>query len=293
MIQGNRRQRCQPLDEEFRINEGSETSETGAPLGSRRSQAPRDSQLEARCVKSGRSLRGFVCLLVLVCSVFAVGLGNTSPSTAQKHHPPNVVLISPKAGDVLTPGDQVTIAWEIDAPPSSDFQGCEQEIYLSTDKGRTIAARLTPEFSFGVTSYNWTVPNLPAKKAVIVMGFGCESGPSIFESQYPQRQSIFRINKPPADFEEVKLTGVQESAGDSGKEVKLTWDSTIKNVERFEIQFSSDQGAHFQTVGSVSGQEFIYHFPDGLSGNTVFRIIAHRGDGTSFESLMGSNLKLQ
>jgi hypothetical protein len=233
-------------------------------------------------------LRGFVYLLILVCFFFfAVSLVSSRPSAAQKRQPPNVVLISPKAGDVLTPGEHVTIWWEIDAPPSSDFQGCEQEIYLSTDKGRTIAARLTPEFSYGVTSYNWTVPNLPAKKAVIVMGFGCESGPSIFESQYPQRQSIFRINKPPADFEEVKLTGVQENAGDAGKEVKLTWESTIKNVERFEIQMSSDEGAHFQTVASVSGQEFTWHVPDDLSGAATFRIIAHRGDGTSLESLMG------
>ena len=292
MIQGNRRQRCQPLDEEFRINEGSETSETGAPLGSRRSLAARDSQLEARSLKRGRSLRGFVCLLVLVCSVFAVGLARTSPSTAQKHHPPNVVLISPKAGDVLTPGEQVTIAWEIDAPSSSDFQGCEQEIYLSTDKGRTIAARLTPEFSFGVTSYNWTVPNLPAKKAVIIMGFGCESGPSIFESQYPQRQSIFRINKPPADFEEVKLTGVQESAGDSGKEVKLTWDSNVSNVDHFEIQVSLDAGAHFRTAGIVTGQEFTLQLPEKVPGGATIRIIAHRGDGTSVESLMSSTLRL-
>jgi hypothetical protein len=238
-------------------------------------------------------LRGFVYLLALVCFVFAVGLVVSSPSAAQKRRPPNVVLISPKAGDILTPGDQVTISWEIDAPPTSDFQGCEQEIYLSTDKGRTIAARLTPEFSFGVTSYNWTVPNLPAKKAVIVMGFGCESGPSIFESQYPQRQSIFRINRAPADFEEVKLTGVQENTGDSGKEVNLTWDSTIKNVERFEIQLSSDEGAHFQTVGSVSRQEFTWHVPDDFSGAATFRIIAHRGDGTSLESLIGSTLKLQ
>src|SRR5215831_21208274 len=231
-------------------------------------------------VKSGSRLRRFLYLLVSVCSIVAVGLIGSSPSAAQKRHPPNVVLISPKAGDALTPGDQVTISWEIDAPPNSNFQGCEQEIYLSTDKGRTITARLTPEFSFGVTSYNWTVPNLPAKKAVIVMGFGCESGPSIFESQYPQRQSIFRINKPPADFEEVKLSGVQESAGDSGKDVKLTWDSNVSNVDHFEIQVSLDAGAHFRTAGIVTGQEFTLQLREKVPGGATIRIIAHRGDGT-------------
>ena len=244
-------------------------------------------------VKSGSRLRRFLYLLVSVCSIVAVGLIGSSPSAAQKRHPPNVVLISPKAGDALTPGDQVTISWEIDAPPNSNFQGCEQEIYLSTDKGRTITARLTPEFSFGVTSYNWTVPNLPAKKAVLIMGFGCESGPSIFESQYPQRQSIFRINKPPAGFEEIKLNPVQDRAGDGGKEARLSWDSTVGNVDRFEIQLSLDAGAHFQTVGIVSGREFTWDVPDEFSGGATFRIIAHRGDGTSLESLMSPALKLK
>jgi hypothetical protein len=231
-------------------------------------------------------------LLVSVCSVLAIGLVGSNPSAAQQRRPPSVVLISPKAGDILTPGDQVTILWEVHPAVSSDFQGCEQEIYLSTDKGRTIAARLTPEFSYGVTSYNWTVPNLPSKKAVIVMGFGCESG-AIFESQYPQRQSIFRINKPPVGLEEVRISGFQESTGDSPREVKVSWDSTIRNVEHFEIQLSSDEGAHFQTVGMVTGQEFAWRVPDDFSGGATFRIIAHRGDGTSLESLMGSTLKLK
>jgi hypothetical protein len=243
-------------------------------------------------INSLRWSRSLVYLLASLCFVIAFGMITSNPSAAQKRRPPNVVLVSPKAGDVLTPGDQVTISWEIDAPPSSDFQGCEQEIYLSTDKGRTIAARLTPEFSFGVTSYSWTVPNLPAKKAVLIMGFGCESGPSIFESQYPQRQSIFRINKPPADFEEVKLTSVQESTGDSGREVKVTWDSNVRNVDHFEIQVSLDAGAHFQTVGMVTGQEFTLQVPERAPGGAQYRIIAHRGDGTSVESLMGSSLRL-
>src|SRR5262249_26091262 len=174
----------------------------------------------------------------------------------------------------------------IDAPPSADFQGCEQEIYISTDKGRTIAARLTPEFASSVTSYNWTVPNLPAKKAVIIMGFGCEGGTPIFESQYPQRQSIFKISNPPAGFEEVKLTAASESSLESGKEVRLTWESSVSNIDHFEIQMSPDEGAHFQTIGLVSEYTFNWRVPDRFSAEPVFRIIAHRTDGTSLESLM-------
>ena len=231
---------------------------------------------------SGRLLS----LLVSIGSVAAIGLVSPKLSVAQKRHPPNIILVSPKAGDVLTPGDQVTISWEIDAPATENLQGCEQEIYLSTDRGRTIAVRLTPEFSYSVTSYTMTVPNLPAKKAVIVMGFGCEGGTPIFESQYPQKQSVFKINKAPAGLEDVTVTAARQTTGASGTEVSLSWDSTVRNVDHFEIQMSRDQGAHFQTIGLASEQSFRWQMPEGLSGETTFRVIAHRGDGTSLESLM-------
>lgn|SRR5262245_15863481 len=239
-------------------------------------------------MRNSSTTRKLIWVLASISLAAAVGLVGSQSSMAQKRRPPNVVLISPRAGDILTPGEQVTISWEIDAPPGADFQGCEQEIYLSTDKGRTIAARLTPEFAYSVTSYNWTVPNLPAKKAVLIMGFGCEGGTPIFESQYPQKQSIFKISKPPAGLEEVKLTAAGESASPSGKEVRLTWESTVNNVDRFEIQMSSDEGAHFETIGLASEYSFNWHVPDGFSGEPVFRIIAHRTDGTSLESLMRS-----
>jgi hypothetical protein len=238
-------------------------------------------------------------LLVSIGSVAAIGFIGPKAAQAQKRRPPNIVLVSPKAGDVLTPGEQVAISWEIDAPANANFQGCEQEIYISTDKGRTIAARLTPEFSYNVTSYTLTVPNLPTKKAVIVMGFGCEGATPIFESQYPQKQSIFKISKPPAGLQEVKLTSAPNTTG-SGKEISLTWDSSVRNVDHFEIQMSSDRGAHFETIGLASEQSFAWQIPagarlktlEGFSGELVFRVIAHRADGTSVESFMGSELKL-
>jgi hypothetical protein len=245
---------------------------------------------------SGRLLS----LVVSIASVAVIGL--ISPKAeAQKRHPPNVILVSPKAGDVLTPGEQVTVSWEIDAPANANFQGCEQEIYLSTDKGRTIAARLTPEFSYSQTSYTLTVPNLPSKKAVIVMGFGCEGATPIFESQYPQKQSIFKISNPPAGLEEVRLSAARQATGGSGTDISVNWYSSVRNVDHFEIQASSDRGAHFQTIGLAAEQSFNWQAPagaslkifDGFSGELVFRVIAHRADGTSVESLMGSELKLE
>jgi hypothetical protein len=190
----------------------------------------------------------------------------------------------------------VTISWEIDAPANANFAGCEQEIYISTDKGRTVAARLTPEFSYGVTSYTLTVPNLPTKKAVIIMGFGCEGATPIFESQYPQKQSVFRISQPPAELQEVRLTSARHTANGSGEEINLRWDSSVRNVDHFEIQMSSDRGAHFETIGLASAQASEWHLPegasvkmlDGFSGEIVFKVVAHKSDATSIESLMAN-----
>jgi len=236
--------------------------------------------------------RFLVWLLLSVGALAVIGIIGLRPSQAQARRPPNIVLLSPKAGDILTPGERVAITWEIDAPPDANYQGCEQEIYLSTDKGRTIAARLTPEFGYWITSYTWTVPNLPAKKAVIIMGFDCEGGTPIFESQYSQRQSIFKITRPPARFEEVRLSAASESVSEAGREIRLSWDSTASNVEKFEIQLSMDEGAHFQTVGLASDHVFTVRLPAN-SGEATFRVIAHKGDGTTLESQMASQSKLE
>jgi len=226
-------------------------------------------------------------------SVAAFGLMSANTTLAQQRYPPNIVLLSPRAGDVLTPGDQVTIQWSIDTSSDSDLTGCEQEIYLSTDKGKTIATRLTPEFAFSVTSYTLTVPNLPSKKAMIIMGFGCEGGTSAFESQYPQRQSVFRIKKAPAGLEDVKVASARATTGSSGREVNLKWESSVGNVDHFEVQMSSDRGAHFQTVYIASGQSYTWRVPEELTGEFTFRIIAHKGDGTSIASLMAPVLGLE
>jgi hypothetical protein len=233
-----------------------------------------------------------ISLLAAVGSLAAIGFICPKPAFAQKRRPPNVILVSPKAGDVLTPGDQITIAWEIDAPANANFQGCEQEIYLSTDKGKSIAARLTPEFSYTMTSYTLTVPNLPTKKAVIVIGFGCEGATPYFEVQYPQKQSVFRISPPPAGLEEVRLMSAGPVTGETGQ-VVLSWKSSVRNLDHFEVQMSADRGARFQTIGLTSDKTYLWHIPEGVSGEASFRVIAHRTDGTSLESLVGPELKLE
>ena len=78
-------------------------------------------------------------------SMFAVALSfapqfsNTS-SAADKY---SAQLISPTAGQVLYPGQQVRVEWQANLP-KTNAGGCEMEVFLSLDGGRTFTVCLTP-----------------------------------------------------------------------------------------------------------------------------------------------------
>jgi hypothetical protein len=81
-------------------------------------------------------------------------------------------LISPKAGEVLTPGKVVRIEWTANFP-SVDLSMCETEILLSLDGGKTIYMQLIEQRNPKVQYFDWTVPNTPTNEAVLDIRFGC------------------------------------------------------------------------------------------------------------------------
>ena len=81
-------------------------------------------------------------------------------------------LISPRAGEVLTPGKVVRIEWTANFP-GVDLSMCETEILLSLDGGKTIYRQLIEQRDPKVQYLNWTVPNTPTNKAVLDIRFGC------------------------------------------------------------------------------------------------------------------------
>jgi len=87
-------------------------------------------------------------------------------------------LISPTAGVVL---------------PNINLTGCEMEVWLSLDGGRTFTTCITPILDPQARSFNWTVPNLPTNAAVLDIHFGCEGWYP--ESYAPQPASTFVIAK--------------------------------------------------------------------------------------------------
>jgi hypothetical protein len=80
-------------------------------------------------------------------------------------------LISPRAGQVLVPGQVVRVEWKSQLP-SVDPSMCETEIRLSLDGGKSFTW-VTGERDPRVTFFDWTVPNTPCEAALLDIYFGC------------------------------------------------------------------------------------------------------------------------
>lgn len=93
----------------------------------------------------------------------------------------HAVLISPRAGDVLVPGQIVRISWK-SSLPRMDLGWCETELRLSLDGGRTFTW-ITGERDPRVKYFDWIVPNTPSNAAVLDIHFGCLG-------YYPETESL-------------------------------------------------------------------------------------------------------
>src|SRR5260370_22356419 len=101
-------------------------------------------------------------------------------------------LISPTLGQVLYPGQQVRIEWTANIP-KTQAGGCEMEIFLSVDGGRSFTLCVTPYVNPKTTFFDWTVPNTPTNAAGLDILFGFEW--YYPESHSPQPPSTFVIGK--------------------------------------------------------------------------------------------------
>jgi hypothetical protein len=131
---------------------------------------------------------------ILALLALTVALAPQLPKTASAHpYKPGyrAKLLSPRAGEVLSPGQVVRIAWTADFP-DVDLTMCETEILLSLDGGRTTYMRLTESRNPKVQYFDWVVPNAPTNTAVLNIRFGCLN---IFpETPSLQLQSVFVIS---------------------------------------------------------------------------------------------------
>jgi len=111
---------------------------------------------------------GIVVILFLVAFALAPANVNAQGTYAAR-------LLSPTAGQVLYPGQQVRVQWKDRLPDMKNLHGCEMEIWLSLDGGRTFPTIITPPaLPYTSKYFDWTVPNTPSNAAVLDIRFGCE-----------------------------------------------------------------------------------------------------------------------
>lgn len=113
--------------------------------------------------------------LVLALLSLTFALAPQSPRTAfaqRGNDNYTAKLISPRAGEVLAPGQVVRIQWTANFP-DVDLTMCETEVLLSLDGGKTIYMMLTEQRNPNVQYFDWTVPNTPTNAAVLDIRFGC------------------------------------------------------------------------------------------------------------------------
>ena len=138
--------------------------------------------------------RGFVVIMFVGGACFGSPIVNTS-SAAQGGY--SAQLISPRAGQVLYPGQKVKVEWR-STLPNIEVQFCEMEIFLSLDGGTTWPMCITPILDPRTQFFYWTVPNTPTNAAVMDIRFGCERWYP--ECYSPQTASTFVIRPSAGEF---------------------------------------------------------------------------------------------
>ena len=111
----------------------------------------------------------FIITLFALTFAFAPQLFRTA--TAEPGPKYRAELISPRAGEVLVPGQVFRISWK-SILPRVDLSWCETELRLSLDGGTTFTW-ITGEHDPMVKYFDWTVPNTPTNAAVLDIYFGC------------------------------------------------------------------------------------------------------------------------
>jgi hypothetical protein len=215
----------------------------------------------------------FAVALMLAGSTFAASIRNV-----------RLKLISPKPGDVLVAGQTVQVKWKVRIPKGLDLTWCEQETFLSIDGGQTFRWRISGQLSPKVTSFDWVVPDLPTGNAVLNLHFGTDGGPGREERSHIQRKNSFRIVSPSVPPQAVVLQAVSKNQARPGDDVKLSWRSSVKQVDRYEVLVSYNAGGHFNLIGKTNSQDFSWQVPSAFAGHATFKVVAVTRSGLRIES---------
>lgn len=129
-----------------------------------------------------------IAIAVTMVAQFAdtVTVADTNSERPEFH----ATLISPRAGQILRPGEVVKVEWTASIP-NIDPSRCESEFALSVDGGMTYPWIIGPWLDGNTRKFYWTVPDRPTNQAVLMVRYGCWL--EFPESYSPQTSSMFVI----------------------------------------------------------------------------------------------------
>ena len=128
-------------------------------------------------------IRGIMSTLFAVALIFAPQFVNSSSAASGKY---SAQLISPTAGQVLYPGQKARVEWRSVLPPIN-LAGCEAEVWLSLDGGRSFTMCITPVMDPKAQYFYWTVPNLPLTQPFWTFASGVKGGIPKITHHNPRR----------------------------------------------------------------------------------------------------------
>jgi hypothetical protein len=196
---------------------------------------------------------------------------------------PKPRLSSPRVGDTLIAGERSFIRWTVDTE-GINVPFCEQEIFLILDNGKSyelVARELGPD----VREFEWTVPNRPTPHATLSFGAGCDQRPfAFYEGLFPQTRHVFQILPPRESSGGITLKSLKDVEAQAGDEIEISWESSVDQLDFFEIKVSYDRGLRFHSIGKTSDQKFTWTVPEDVAGIASFKVIARKLDGTRVES---------
>jgi len=212
-----------------------------------------------------------------------------APAAAQKLVPapasfiePVFTLRSPSAGVRLMGGSRVTVEWDLIVDQAIvNNNWSEMELFLVTDAG--VFLRITPQLSVTTKTFEWTVPNIGARAARLVLQVGIEGEGDFYN--LPQI-GTFSIKPSSLQIADVIVNSMARTPK-AGEDMEITW--TANNIDRskgFDVMISYDRGAHFFKAGTTTESRFTLPIDEDFSGAVTVKIIGRSADGTKVASLL-------
>jgi hypothetical protein len=204
-------------------------------------------------------------------------IAGASPASAQRTE--HYRLLTPAPGDVLRPGDQVEITWELKMDKTfTENEWAEMEFFMETGEG--VHVRITPQMRVSARSFVWTVPNVSTKTARLVLQAGLEGSGDMF--RFPM-EGTFTIKGRRGD-PSITLGALNREVK-AGRNLDITWASNLPEGSSYDVMISYDRGAHFQKVGTTTGTRYDLPIGADFAGSITVQIVHTRGDGATIKSL--------